>query len=204
MKTRIRFLFHKPIGEHGIGKVIVGLTWLYALFYSWKALKYHFSHEEAWIPDDSYCERTGINAVIHKGFVAEATGGTSYSNFHRYIGQCFSSTTRGKVNGVRFAPASEVLKHPERWDYIEVEVDAFRLEVALEEAKKLEGKKYDFLGILGFVSPLIIQDRKRWYGSEICNWFKCLCGIQKLDKRISPRRAAYLLAKKWGEPKSLA
>ena len=48
---KVRFLFHKPEGERGIGKVIVGLTWFYALFYNWKALKYNYSHEEVWLPE---------------------------------------------------------------------------------------------------------------------------------------------------------
>ena len=104
-----------------------------------------------------------------------------------------------------FAPASEVLgKHPERWDYIECEVDPERLEVAVEEAKKLVGKGYDYWALFGFFNPLPIQDAKKWYCSEICDWFKVLAGIyKKRHKRVSPRRSAYLLAKNWGEPRPL-
>ena len=166
--VKIRFLYHKPIGERGVGKVIVALTWFYGLFYNWKVLKYNYSHEEVWLLD---------------------------------IDQCFSSTTRGNWKGVRFAPASEVLKHPERWDAIEVIVDSERLEVAVEEAKRLVGRKYDFLGIFGFLNPFPFQSDKKWYCSEILDWFKKLLKIHpKRHKRISPRRSAYILAKRWGEP----
>lgn len=188
---KVRFLFHKPIGERGIGKVIVGLTWFYGLFYNWKVLKYNYSHEEMWI------ESEGGRFENH----ARDQGGQEWFVF---IGQCFSSTTRGNANGVRFAPAIEVLKHPERWDYIECDVKDWRLEVALEEANKLVDAKYDFIGILGFIQPIAIQDDQRWYCSEICDWLKVLLRIKsKRSKRISPRRAAYLLAKKYGEPKPL-
>ncbi len=183
---KIRFLFHKPLGERGIGKLIVAWTWLLGLFYNWKVLKYNFSHEEVWIPDNS-----GLNCHSWKA-------GTDY------MGQCFSSTTRGGADGVRFATACKVLHHPERWDYIEAEVDPERLEVALEEALKLVDKQYDFLGIFGFINPLPVHHKNRWYCSEICDWFKVLLRVHpKRHMRISPRRSAYKLAKRYGEPKSL-
>jgi hypothetical protein len=196
---KIRFLFHKPIGERGIGKAIVAWTWLLGVFYNWKVLKYNYSHEELWIPDENYPN-------FYSGFGGQDDWSSQVHREKRYIfyGQCLSSTTRGDADGVRFAPASEVLKHPERWDYIECDVDLERLEVAMQEAKKLVGKKYDFRGIFGFVNPIPIQDSKKWYCSEICDWLKVLLGIYpKRYKRISPRRAAYILAKKYGEPKSL-
>ena len=168
------------------------------LFYNWKLLKYNFSHEEIWLPDKEY---NRIHNTFGDGFVAEKTGGSANFNFCGYIGECFSSTTRGAADGVRFAPASEVLKHPERWSYIEFEVDPERLEVALEESKKIVGLKYDFWGVFGFIQPFAFQDPKKYFCSELCDWFKVLCGIHpKRQKRVSPRRSAYLLSKKWGNP----
>jgi len=200
---KIRALFHNPLGERGVGKWIVRWTWLLGCFYNWKVLKYNFSHEEIWIPDTSlgwvelktketgYCERFQEDIIAWSGPCVCG---------QKFIGQCFSSTTRGDSNGVRFAPAYEVLKHPERWSYIEFDVDPERFEVALEEAKKLVGKKYDFWALFGFFNPFPVQDGKRWYCSEICNWFRVLCGISWHEKRISPRRSVYLLAKKYREP----
>ena len=189
---KIRFVFHKPQGERGVGKAIVVWTWLLGLFYNWKVLKYNYSHEEVWLPDED-------------GDFTEALSWYTDKLIEDFTGQCFSSTTRGDANGVRFAEALEVLgKHPERWDYIECEVDPERLEVAVEQAERLVGAKYDFPGIFGFFLPIPIQDGQRWYCSELCDWFKFLIRINsKRHKRVSPRRSACLLAKRWGEPKRL-
>lgn len=188
---KVRFVFHKPRGEWVVGRAIVAWTWVLGLFYNWKVLKYNYSHEECWIPGQ-------LEGISQRIFVAD------WKNKPLYRGQCFSSTTRGGAEGVRFACVSEVLHHPERWDYIECEVDPERLEVAVEEAKKLVGRKYDYWGIFGFVQPFIVQDPKKYFCSELCDWFKVLCGIHpKRQKRISPRRSAYLLAKVWGKPKAL-
>ena len=199
---KIRFVFHKPQGERGVGKAIVVWTWVLGLFYNWKVLKYNYSHEELWLPDDDGSFITG-----HRDNYVRFRATKTYVHpmKYSYCGKCFSSTTRGTAEGVRFAPASEVLgKHPERWDYIEVEVDEARLEIAVEQARQLVGAKYDFAGIFGFLLPLPVQDGQRWYCSEICDWFKVLAGVYpKRYKRISPRRAACVLAKRWGEPKQL-
>ncbi len=198
---KIRFLYHKTQGERGVGKAIVIWTGFLALFYAkGKALKYNFSHEEIWLPDENgdFWEHCSC-------WDKPANCTECYIEGKIFVGQCFSSTTRGKWKGVRFASGAEILsKHPERWEYIECEVDAERLEVAVEEARRLVGKKYDYLGIFGFLNPFPIQDDKRWYCSEICHRFKVLCCPHiKPDKRISPRRSAYKLAKAWGEPKPL-
>ena len=216
--TKIRVAFHNPKGERGVGKAIVAWTWILAAFWSipalfkkppegfsrWseykKALRYNYSHVEIWLSD-----RDGNFKKI-RPFVV----------LGEFAGRCFSSTTRGNANGVRFAPAFEVIgKHPERWSYIEIEVDTERLEVALAEARRQEGKLYDFFGVgLSFLNPFPIQNDNKWYCSEICNWFLSLCRytpnkeqlvpwwfkVMKLSKRISPRRMAYVLAKKFHEP----
>jgi len=190
---KVRFLYHKPIGEHGMGKAIVGLTWVYALFYSWKALKFNYSHEEIWLPDEDECfERVSMPMECDKILSRE------------YLGKCFSSTTRGDAEGVRFAPASEVLKHPERWDYVECIVSDNAYEGFKAEADKLVGKKYDFLGIFGFLNPFPVHSKMKWYCSEICNWAKKLLRItRKKSKRISPRKSAYKMVKAGHKLKSL-
>jgi len=188
---KIRFVFHNPKGERGVGKAIVGWTWILGCFYNWKVLKYNFSHVELWIPDGANCFQWPMPISKQIGLPDNC-----------FRGECFSSTTRGKWNGVRFAPAIEVIgKHPERWSYIECEVDADRLEVALDEATLRVGLKYDFWALFGFFNPFAVQDSKKWYCSEICNWFGALCRVCKRDKRISPRRFCYVLAKRWHELK---
>ena len=75
---KVRSLYHTPKGEHGIGKVIVALTWFYGLFYNWEVLKYNYSHEELWLPNE-----VGKFDTRGKPITTE------------YYGECFSSTTRG-------------------------------------------------------------------------------------------------------------
>lgn len=219
---KLRFIFHKPKGElrlwplRCVGALIVGWTWFLALFHSkGKALKYNFSHVELLIPE------------VHRGKEGQIIA------YAWWKGECFSSTTRGGAKGVRFAPASEVLKHPERWEYIEVEVDDERFEVAIEEARRLVGNGYDYGYIISFLQPFIVQKKEDWACSEICDWFAFLNHIPternkwakkplpvnwfkfhaftlrllgfviKRHKRISPRRLAYLLAQIFGEPKQV-
>jgi len=186
---KVRSVYHKPLGERGFGRYIVGYTWFLGLFYNWKALKYNYSHEELWFPWDD------------KGEI------DSWSFNGKPCGQCFSSTTRGKYNGVRFAPASEVIgKHPERWDYIEFEVEDEDYKRLVAYAYTQIGKKYDWRGVaLGFISPVDFEDTDKWYCSEICCWLKWLAYVIKdWEDRISPRRSAMIMAKKYHEPKGLA
>ena len=215
---KFRFGFHKAIGELRlwpprvrVGALIVGYTWLLAVFYSvpklfkkppkgstrWKeyvkALKYNYSHVEIWIPDEDGRFKSILNIgqpCSHKGCLAHCSHPCEFCgriSGNHYLGQCFSSTTRGDAEGVRFAPASEVLKHPERWDYIEVEVDDERFEVALDEAKRLVGNGYDYGYIISFLQPFIVQKESDWACSEFCDWFGFL-------NHIPTHR------KKWGMP----
>ena len=221
MKVKVRSLYHTPKGERGIGKWIVGWTWVLAVFYSvphllkkppvgssrWKeyikALCYNFSHEEIWIAD----ENGNFNGTTTPIAYTKDGSSIEWSKTKiTYLGQCFSSTTRGDDDGVRFAPAQDVLgKHPERWYYIEWECEEKYLERAIVFAEMEEGKEYDYAGVSGFVVPLAVQDKLKWFCSEICDWFKWICRIYTYhQKKVSPRRSAYLLAKATGmEPKPL-
>jgi hypothetical protein len=92
-------------------------------------------------------------------------------------GECFSSS---RIHGVRFTErgSSTVRKagakrdirksnfKPHQWDFVE-----FYLPVKTEDRLRVfceaqVGKKYDVLGVLGFVWPLR-QDRKKWFCSEV-------------------------------------
>jgi len=182
---KLRSIYHTSKGERGIGKWIVRWTWFLALFYNWKALKYNYSHEELWIPDED---------------------GKFGLPWARLSGQCFSSTTRGGAKGVRFAPASEVLKHPERWKYIEFEVDAYCWKsLVLPKLQSMVGNKYDFVAVAtGFITPFLIDDKKKNYCSGICCMVKYwLVILKKQWKIVSPRRSAMLLVPHWGEPKRI-
>lgn len=191
---KLRSVYHTAQGEKffSVGRWIILWTGFLAMFYKkGKALKYNFSHEELWIPDE---DMQGCPDFSYEG---KGTGETVYR------GQCFSSTTRGGAKGVRFAPASEVLKHPERWRYIEFEVDDEAWEALLPLMEHWVGTKYDFLGIAGFFGLNAFQDECKWYCSEICGWAKSYLGVESAVHPISPRRSAMLLVPDWGEPKSV-
>ena len=193
--VKVRSLYHSPKGEkwYKIGGWIVGWTFVLGLFYNWKVLKYNFSHEEVWVADE-------------QGYFDRIENYGEGAREQYFYDQCFSSTTRGDANGVRFAPAQDVLgNHPDRWKYIEWECEEERFEAVMGRAKLEIGKKYDFNGVKGFVNPFAKQKRDKWYCSEICDWFKWLCGIySRHQEKVSPRRSAYLLAKKTGrEPQPL-
>lgn len=100
-----------------------------------------YSHVEVWI-QDMYSE-------VHNAFdVRHFVGNNS--------GICYTSTMRGKDNGTVSRPASEVFKHPERWEYIEFDVT----DESFEKAKKWADWRvnlhmsYALGDLLRFVMPL--------------------------------------------------
>lgn len=152
-------------------------TWiLAAVSLGWDRLKYGFSHQEKWFPNrDGVFEFLGVP-----------------------VGECFSSTTRGDAEGVRFAPAAKVLKHPERWLVIEREVTDGEYYEMLWAARREIGKKYDYWGLVTgfFMMAKFLQNDKKWYCSDICMYLDFVAGL--LKKRlwiVSPRRAAAILVK---------
>ena len=166
--VRIRFMFYHA--KWGDGKWLDNAISIWTSLLSLLRLDLRllgFSHEEVLIPDEEGSFENGV---------------------------CFSSTTRGGSEGVRFAPAKEVLKHPERWSYIEVPVSAEDLEVAMAEAQKLIGMPYDYWGIAGFVCPIVKQRPDEWYCSEVSHWFARLCKVvHKPRHMVSPLRKAQIL-----------
>ena len=196
---RLRSIYHTSEGEKffSIGRWIIGWTWVLGLFYGkGKALKYNYSHEELWIPEalGRFTLPSAVGTIKDKDEVGSRV----------VAGQCFSSTTRGDAEGVRFAPASDVLKHPERWKYIEFEVPDEHWKATKDWLELEVGKPYDFWGAAGFVLPVIKQTNKLWFCSEICDWIKySLCIFSKRHQPISPRRSAMLMVPDWGEPKGL-
>jgi hypothetical protein len=189
-KMKVRFLFYKAKRPDGawLDDAISAWTWILALLrLDFEALKYNYSHVELWFP------------------WTDAEGRTSKWRFAGlYLGRCFSSTTRGKWKGVRFAPASEVLKNSQRWDYIEADVRHEDIEVAIALLAPLEGLDYDYAGLFGFLQPLNLQNNNKWYCSEICAYAAFIMKVLAvLHRRISPRRLARELAKQLHGPKKL-
>jgi hypothetical protein len=107
-------------------------------------------------------------------------------------GMCFSSATRGDgFVGTRFAEASHILRHPERWDSYILEHPETLYEPSMrEKAMSIAGQKYIYLGIaldyflpLGWLGYFVGKHTRQWYCSQAV--YYVLTGKRK---RISPRR----------------
>lgn len=117
-------------------------------------------------------------------------GSKSYSHveigFHFEEGwRYFSSSMPDK--GTRWKTAGQTVdKNPERWDVFECEYFESNVEEMIDRANLILGKKYDKLGIFGFltISGQVANKKDYWYCSEAV-WY-VLTG--EWLKRISPRR----------------
>jgi hypothetical protein len=90
------------------------------------------------------------------------------------------------TNQVRAVSASSF--NPQNWEWVTVDGDK---EASLTFVTGQLGKRYDWLGILGFLLPGRINDPKRWYCSEIC---AAALGIGK--RPISPQQLYEILQDK--------
>ncbi|KKN35455.1 hypothetical protein LCGC14_0783580 [marine sediment metagenome] len=195
---KIRYVFYMPVWRKGQWKdnfIGYGIAiWTFALNCwkpkMWKYIRKHFfSHVEMWFPDEDGKFITMTPEIDLEPF--------AINSVPQFTGQCFSSTMRD-AQGVRFALASEVLRNPRRWWYIEATVTDTRYELMLLLAKRQEGKPYDKWGLFtGFfmLAPYLQNDDER-YCSDVCAWLAWMANI--LPKRlwiISPRRFAWLLVK---------
>jgi len=103
--------------------------------------------------------------------------------------QCSSSPRDGKVRCKKHILDTNV------WDYVLLEVTSEQYDRIIKFYNSINGNKYDWMGILGFILP--IQDRtNNWFCSEtVANALK-INGFKELWKydpsRISPNYLAYL------------
>ena len=182
---KVRFIFHRG-KDSALGKGIIAWTWLLALVRcDFKSLKHNFSHVEVWFPDEN-----------NRFMLIDTSGPEQIGQLRLPLGQCFSSTTRGDAEGVRFAPAAEVLHHSERWVYQEFEVDEKDVANLMPALNDIVGRGYDFAGIFGFFLPWNPQNENKEYCSEVCSFVAFWLRLMERIFRISPRR----LAKVLGQP----
>ena len=135
-----------------------------------------YSHVELWFPDKD---------------------GKFYDENGNIVGVCFSSTTRGNSTGVRFEPANIVLRHPERWEEVTMQVPGHVMDRVLARLFKEVGKEYDFDGLQKFIFFWKKDDPNKWYCSEIIAWALYLFGrFEKRYAPISPRRVSKIIEKK--------
>jgi hypothetical protein len=194
MKT-IRILFYKP--DKKSGWISRGIGW-------WSKL---WNKPLVWLPDYShveleFCDRPQNLTAEHAKTAKENKTDNSANSAVSAVksGICFSSATyrkgRQEITGVRMAPASQILKNPEHWDYIEIQIHEVVEQKLFDEAWSHCGQGYDYLAILGFCLPWHFQDDHRWYCSEIVNHVMWMAGLIDEPRRWSPLASAgmYLAA----------
>ncbi len=114
-------------------------------------------------------------------------------------GFCFTSTMRGEDNGTTVRPASEVLTHPERWDYVEILVDDDIANMAIARAREAahNNKGYDKWALASFFGFRNAGSEGKDICSEVAYMFLVWCFVFFSKGRPSPRRL-YKWLKKLG------
>ena len=112
--------------------------------------------------------------AFYTGYVVPLNWGTKGFYCHTEIHfverkLCYSSAniTGGKL-GVRFAPDSEVLKEPSKWEGFIITLGGDEEQRLYDACKELEGAPYDWLGLFGGFITGFLQNKKHWYCSEVC------------------------------------
>jgi hypothetical protein len=125
----------------------------------------------------------------------------------RFVGTCYTSTTRGDNKGTVKRPASEVLKHVDRWDYCDVEIDdrLYPLVIAYLDDEVANNKGYGFKQILTYFWFRTVHSKDKNICSELVYDALCVGGIfKKKNLCPSPRKLSTLLRKSGYEIRSLA
>jgi len=189
---KFRILFYRPAKDgHYVDDSIAGWTRIWNLNAPEELI---CSHEEIWTPDKfGYFNGGGELEHIPHGDCWTST-----------MGQLGGKDRKG--SGVRKAPASEILKNPNRWFYCEFEIPDERYNVMtfLMQDEVDYNKGYDAAMIANFFIPVGIGDDEKW----ICNEYSdhhAIVGlrgkqndmyekiVEKLNDKMSPLRSAKTL-----------
>lgn len=84
-----------------------------------------------------------------------------YSHVELVINDNYCMSSSPKDGGIRF---KHIDLRPDHWDLVELE--GYDPAYAYNWFKEHEGRKYDILGILGFVFGPLRQDKKRFFCTE--------------------------------------
>ncbi len=125
------------------------------------------------------------------------------SHVEKQNGQfCFSATLRDESKGVRYALASEVLKHPDRWITLVNSFTLGEIDRMTRRERSILGRPYFKSGIvLHFLLPF--GKLGDWIGKWLDHWYcsmACYYALLNPRMRISPRRLyKWALANGWVE-----
>jgi hypothetical protein len=113
MSRKVRDIFYTGKGTF-VNQFISGYTGAYPPL--WNTLD--CSHEEIWEADEVF----GCFNQIERQLKFDGAGVVSRRAPNNYLGRCWTSTMRDDANGTVVRPASQVLKTPDNWCYVEYEV----------------------------------------------------------------------------------
>ncbi len=157
-----------------------------------------YSHTEIWTPDEQgYFDYEAVRRRYSDDEYEVVDTG--------FLGTCWTATMRGKANGTVKRDASGVLKHPEHWDYIEIEVTDKQQEILVWwlDKKVKANKGYAKRDLLKFVSPVHFPDQIRDICSELGNNALVVILVLLGFGIISPKKLAKKLIKLGHEIKPL-
>ena len=119
-----------------------------------------YSHVEIWTP----AERGMF--ITHPLKASKLNKIEVYTKIH---GTCWTSTMRGDNNGTVKRPASEVLKNPKRWDYVEIDIpeDDYSRLIYWMQLEVENNKGYGKRDLLKFFGLGMFADKLR----NICSEF---------------------------------
>ncbi len=176
---KIRFVFYKAKFEwrsflktrkiHLVDDVISWWTWIANIGTE------PYSHVEVWLPDE-HGFFTCLVPSVHGC----------------YEGTCYTSTMRGNEKGTCSRPASEVLKHPERWEYKEYDIDEYQFTRGKlwmqREVANNKGYGFKNFGTFFGLGKLIYEKWKN-ICSQFCNNYGVMIDLLPTPfKVVSPRR----------------
>lgn len=185
---KLRVLFYKAkFDDHLLDDGISLWTGLF----NWGTGPY--SHAEIWIPNTDVPCREGQEF------------GVTMEQFYP-AGTCYTSTMRDEVNGVVKRPAAQVLKHSDRWDYIEIEIsdDLYADMVEWMDYVVRNNPGYDIKCILSFFWFRRWYKDRKYICSEFCEKALQEAGVLKSLRCPSPRRLSRWLVDKGYKIESLA
>ena len=156
-----------------------------------------YGHAEVWLPGDR-----GM-FITHPLRAKKPNNIETYTKIH---GTCYTSTLRDNYKGTCKRPASEILKHPERWDFAEVDIpkDLYYAMLAWMEIQVENNKGYDKKAILSFFWPKRFHNADKFICSEFAHHAAVMADILPYPlKVVSPRRLARMLTEAGHEIKRL-
>ena len=105
-----------------------------------------YGHAEVWTPE----------IISRKGEIFDFPQYKQKKGWSKvFTGTCYTSTLRDNYKGTCKRPASEVLKHPERWDYMEFDIpeDDYNRLVYWMDLEVENNKGYDMKASLSHLTP---------------------------------------------------